>query len=234
MKKILIFEDDLLFAMVTKENIELASDYKVDVEQSGIDSLTKIRACSPDICLIDIMLPGQNGYEIVKEMRENNIDIPVIFVSALTESKDVLVGYKLGCHDYIRKPCDVFELLARVDVALGIHPDHKGFIPRKPVKKTETQNFSDIEFNLSENMIIADGVIYNFTCYESSIIKVFLENLGDTVSYEYLFLKLGRESSKQRKKSFYVTLSVIREKLEPIERICIYTTRKLGIKMVIK
>ncbi|MDL2241130.1 response regulator transcription factor, partial [Bacteroidales bacterium OttesenSCG-928-K22] len=232
-KKILLFEDDMLLAEMTKLNLELVGTYNIHIANTGKKSLERILTFSPDICLVDIMLPEKNGYEVVREMRLNHINIPVIFISALTAPEDALVAFELGCDDYIRKPFDIFELIARINVALRIYPEGKKIQPGKTNKNALVFKFPGVTFNFINNTIECDNIAYNLSPYESDIMRILVNNIGEIVSYDDLFLKTGREKTEKNRKSFYVILSNLRNKFNNLDCFTIITYRRKGIKMVV-
>uniref|UniRef100_UPI00404850B2 response regulator transcription factor n=1 Tax=Roseivirga sp. TaxID=1964215 RepID=UPI00404850B2 len=111
--KILLIEDEVKLAnFIAKGLTEVG--YVVTHESNGSEALETAAANDFDLILLDIMLPGQNGFEVLKNLREFSIDTPIIFMSALSESEHVIKGLDLGAVDYIKKPFDFEELKARV------------------------------------------------------------------------------------------------------------------------
>jgi DNA-binding response OmpR family regulator len=228
-----MFEDDILLSEMTKLNLELMGTYSIHLAHTGRKSLDRILTFRPDICLVDIKLPEKNGYDVVKEMRDNNINIPVIFISALVAPEDALIAFDLGCDDYIRKPFDVFELMARINVALRIYPEGKNIQPGKTVKNALIFNFPRVIFNFVNNTIETNNVTHSLSPYEGDILRILVSNVGEIVSYDDLFLRTGKEQNERNRKSFYVVLSNLRARFEPLHCFSIITYRKNGIKMVV-
>lgn len=112
MSKILIVEDDDEIAMLEKDYLEI-NGFKTEIIADGKQALIALQKGSYDLVLLDLMLPGQNGYDICRQIRDE-IDIPIIMVTARTESADKIRGLGLGADDYIAKPFDPAELVARV------------------------------------------------------------------------------------------------------------------------
>ena len=115
MKKILIIEDNKEIAEIEKDYLE-ASQYLVDIAYNGNDGISMAREKDYDLIILDIMLPGMDGYQVCKEL-SLNLDIPIIFVTAKAENLDKLKGLGMGATDYIVKPFEPSELIARV----GMH-----------------------------------------------------------------------------------------------------------------
>ncbi len=125
METILIAEDDAHIAELIKIILE-AKGYITHWAQDGQEALDEVRRLRPDLMLLDVMMPKLNGYEVLRQMKENEElkHIPVIFVTVRGETDSKVVGLRLGGHDYITKPFDLDELIARVEAALRIKGEH--------------------------------------------------------------------------------------------------------------
>jgi len=117
MAKILIVEDEPSMRMGLKDNLEFES-FEVEQAVDGIDGLEKIRQNSYDLILLDVMMPKMSGLDVCKTIRSENINTPVIFLTAKSEEIDKVLGLEMGADDYITKPFSVRELLARVKAVL--------------------------------------------------------------------------------------------------------------------
>ncbi|MEM8952550.1 MAG: response regulator transcription factor [Verrucomicrobiota bacterium] len=116
-KRVLIVEDDATMLRGLRDNF-CASGYAVTVAEDGERGLDTILNAQLDLVILDIMLPGVNGYEICRRMRQEGIEMPVIMLTAKSEESDILLGLGLGADDYVTKPFSIRELLARAEVAL--------------------------------------------------------------------------------------------------------------------
>ena len=125
MKKILIIEDEEAIAMIEQDYLEL-SNFETEVVGDGTSALQKLSDNSYDLILLDLMLPGgMSGYDVCKKIR-GQVDIPIIMVTAKTESLDKVLGLELGADDYLTKPFDPAELVARVKANLNQYERLKG------------------------------------------------------------------------------------------------------------
>lgn len=116
--KILLLEDDYSYRISIKEFLE-SFDYEVDDFENGQDALDAVFENSYALLLLDVRVPTISGHEVVKAVRENDIDVPIIFVTSLTDIEDLSVGYEMGCNDYIRKPFALKELKYRVNQTIN-------------------------------------------------------------------------------------------------------------------
>lgn len=116
--KILLLEDDYSYRSSIKEYL-LSLEYEVDDFETGTDALDAIYDNTYDLLLMDIIVPEMTGYEVLKEVRKSEIEVPIILVTSLTDVDDLSVGYELGCNDYIRKPFSLKELKYRITQAIN-------------------------------------------------------------------------------------------------------------------
>ncbi len=121
--RILLLEDDIDYKETIHEFLE-SLGYKVESFENGDEALNAIHFQSYQLLLLDIRVPGTNGYEIVKTIRETGNDIPVIFMTSLTDIDNLSIGYELGCNDYIRKPFASKELQYRIEQVLKLFYFH--------------------------------------------------------------------------------------------------------------
>ena len=111
--KILYVEDELFLGKIVKESLE-SRDFEVVMEADGAKATELFKKIKPDICVLDIMLPNKDGFAIADEIRELDEDVPIIFLTAKTQTEDVVKGFSLGGNDYIRKPFSMEELIVRI------------------------------------------------------------------------------------------------------------------------
>ncbi len=112
--KILYVEDEVFLGRIVRETLE-GKGFDVIAETDGAKAVELFKSSSPDICILDVMLPNKDGFTIADEIREINQDIPIIFLTARTQTEDVVKGFSLGGNDYVRKPFSMEELIARVN-----------------------------------------------------------------------------------------------------------------------
>ena len=160
MYKLLVVEDEVLIRDIIKEYFA-TRDYEVIEAVDGYDALEKVNQ-DIDMVLLDIMMPGMDGYETCKKIREK-YDMPIIFISALSETDNMLDGYHVGADDYITKPFSVEELLARIRVTQR----------RLTIAQTDEQNKTSILEN-------KETIINMFTSYLEEKVdfkKIIIENV---------------------------------------------------------
>lgn len=216
MTKILFFEDDEYLGLFTKNNLESIGNYNVTLRNTGEDSLRVIMEFSPDICLVDIGLPIKDGLSIVEEMRAHGMMTPVIFLTARVSPEDAVRGFAVGGNDYVRKPFDIFELKARIESLTKVH-------------KINKLQIADLEFDFTLNMVECNDLKIQMTPYEMEILEVLLRHKNELVTIDVIGNETGKDFIKIYKKSFYVTMSNLRNKLKHLTSIKIETLRKKGV-----
>src|SRR4026208_975072 len=115
--KVFYAEDELFLGKIVKESLE-SRGFEVVMEADGEKATGIFKRIQPDICVLDIMLPNKDGFAIADEIRDLNEEVPIIFLTAKTQTEDVVKGFSLGANDYIRKPFSMEELIVRIQNAL--------------------------------------------------------------------------------------------------------------------
>lgn len=123
MTKILYIEDEIFLGKIVKESLE-ARNYLIHMETDGAKAVDAFQQFEPDICVLDIMLPNKNGYEIAADIRKLQANIPILFLSAKTLTNDVVKGFAVGGNDYIRKPFSLEELIVRIENLLKLRSNN--------------------------------------------------------------------------------------------------------------
>lgn len=180
--KILIIEDELALQQTLKLNLEL-ENYHVETCSSGADAISQIKKYSPDLILLDIMLPVLSGVEIYKQLKKLNITTPIIFLTAKNNVQDKIEGLKLGADDYITKPFDLEELLLRI----------QNVLKRNYPKKNEISifKFDDCEINFSTFQVITkEGKTEDLSKREMALLKLLIDKLNNVVSRDDILDKL--------------------------------------------
>src|SRR5690606_5879600 len=117
--KILYVEDEPFLGRIVKESLE-SRDFEVLMVTDGKDAVPQFKNSMPDICVLDIMLPTKDGYTVAQEIRKINPAVPLIFVTAKTQTADLLKGFEVGGNDFLRKPFSMEELIARIHNLLAL------------------------------------------------------------------------------------------------------------------
>ncbi|WP_278744597.1 response regulator transcription factor [Ligilactobacillus agilis] len=210
MKKILIIEDEEAIAMIEQDYLEL-SDFETEVVSDGASALQKLSDNSYDLILLDLMLPGgMSGYDVCKKIR-GQVDIPIIMVTAKTESLDKVLGLELGADDYLTKPFDPAELVARVKANLNQYERLKGQTAQAEEKLVIGNG---IVMELGSYKVTKDGKELRFPNKEFELLRFLAQNPNYVYSKEQLFEKIWGYDYIGDPATVAVHINRIREKIE--------------------
>jgi DNA-binding response OmpR family regulator len=204
--KILIIEDEQDLIKGLKLNLS-DEGYEVDWAVNGTEGLRKAIEEAPDLIILDIMLPEMDGLEVCRKLRQKNINIPVIMLTAKGGEIDKVVGLELGADDYMTKPFSIRELLARIKARLR-HAEREG----KSVP--ELYSFSDIEIDFNKFKIRRKGKEQELTSLETDILKYFVIHRGEVVSRNDLLDKIWGYESYPTTRTIDNHILKIRKKIE--------------------
>lgn len=211
-KRILIVEDDADISMVEEAYLESAGfDTKIVSDGSTVRAMIEKEPF--DLILLDLMLPGKNGYEICREIR-NQIDIPILMVTARTESVDKIRGLGLGADDYIAKPFDPAELVARVHANLRQYERVYKKIPKEESEEPEEIQIHDLRILVNSWKVYKGEREVKFPNREFEILKFFAMNPNIVFSKEQIFEKIWGYDYMGDSATVMVHINRIREKIE--------------------
>ena len=178
--RIIIVEDEYNLADAIKSRLT-KEKYTIDISQDGEEGLYNILNGSYDLAILDVMLPGMNGFDILKEIKNKNIDIKVIMLTAKSMLDDKLNGFSIGADDYITKPFHMEELIARVNVQL-----------RKNTKIKDYIEVGDLQLNIKTSNLICtttnDSI--EVMCKEFQLLEYFMTNPNQIISKDQIYDKV--------------------------------------------
>ena len=208
MSKILIIEDEVSIAELEKDYLEL-SGFEVDMEHSGDTGLDKALKNDSDLIILDLMLPGIDGFEICRRIREQK-NIPVLMVSAKKEDIDKIRGLGMGADDYITKPFSPSELVARVKAHLARYERLIG----SAAKSNEVIEIRGLKIDKTARRVYVNGEEKAFTTKEFDLLTFLAENPNHVFKKEELFNKIWDMESLGDIATVTVHIKKIREKIE--------------------
>ncbi len=225
--KILIADDEAEIRDLLRLYLE-KDGYEVFEAADGIEALAVLRQEKIDLAILDIMMPGPDGYRVLHNIRENS-NIPVILLSARASDSDKILGLDLGADDYITKPFVPLEAVARVHSSLRRFYDLGGGDNRKPeVGFLETKT---LKLDLKSCLLYRNGEKITLTSVEFRIMKLFMENPGKVYTKQQLFEQGWGETYMLSDNNVMVCISKLRAKLDGGEREYIRTIRGLGYRL---
>ena len=208
MNKILIIEDEEAIAELEKDYLEI-SDFEVTIENDGEKGLKTALSEEFDLIILDLMLPGIDGYEICKQIR-NQKNIPIIMVSAKKDDIDKIRGLGLGADDYLTKPFSPSELVARVKAHMARYNRLVG----THTKENDIVEIRGIRIDKTARRVFVDGVEKTFTTKEFDLLTFLAENPNRVFTKEELFREIWDMESVGDIATVTVHIKKIREKIE--------------------
>ena len=208
MSRILIIEDEEAIADLEKDYLEL-SDFDVTIEHDGEEGLKQALSGDYGLIILDLMLPGMDGFEVCKHIREKK-DVPVIMVSAKKDDIDKIRGLGLGADDYLTKPFSPSELVARVKAHLSRYSRLVG----NNAKKNDIIEIRELKIDKPARRVFIDGVEKPFTTKEFDLLTFLAENPNHVFSKEELFRQIWNMESVGDIATVTVHIKKIREKIE--------------------
>lgn len=215
-KKILIVEDDADISMIEEAYLQSAG-YETETLANGEKAAQTAVDWKADLVLLDLMLPGKSGYEICKELREKT-DIPILMVTARTESVDKIRGLGVGADDYISKPFDPAELVARVNANLRQYDRVLHHLPEEPGEAQQEICVQDLRILVNGWKVYKKDQEIKLTNREFELLKFLAMNPNIVFSKEQLFEKIWGYDYTGDSATVMVHMNRIREKIEDDSR----------------
>jgi DNA-binding response OmpR family regulator len=204
--KILVVEDEPAMVAGLRDNFEFEG-YEVITAQDGAEGLQRALDESPDLVILDVMMPRMSGLEVCKQLRAKRSSLPIIMLTARGQEIDKVVGLELGADDYVTKPFSIRELLARVKSVLR----RTAVLP----KDKEQHSFADVEVDLRRCRVSRSGKALEISAKEFDLLKYFICHSGETLSRDRLLEEVWGYENYPTTRTVDTHLVRLRQKLEP-------------------
>ena len=202
--RILVVDDETSICELIKIELELEG-YTVETANKGDEALEKFQEFSPDIVLLDLMLPGISGYELCVRFRQER-NVPIIMLTALSESEDIVKGLDLGADDYVTKPFDMRVLLARIRALIKRYKNTSG------TRSVELRNGLLAIYPESQNAFVGRSQV-KLTATEFELLQLFMENVDKVFSRQDIAEKIGITDFEKDTRSIDMHIQRLRRKL---------------------
>ncbi len=231
--KLLLVEDDRNFGDVLRSYLE-AHDYDVTLATDGVAGLEAYRRADWDLCIFDVMMPRLSGFELAKKIREDDTQTPIIFLTAKAMKDDVLNGFELGADDYITKPFNSEELLARINVIL-----RRSQVPSDPKEEQTDFEFGKFHFNFPLRILTftddkGEKSKDKLSPKEAQLLRLFAINKNDILSRSEALTKIWGEDNYFTARSMDVFVTKLRKYLKPDTAIEIVNIHGNGFQLLVK
>jgi two-component system alkaline phosphatase synthesis response regulator PhoP len=222
-KRILLIEDEPGLVLTLTDRLR-SEGYDVASATDGPSGLRLATGAAWDVILLDVMLPGKGGFDVCRDLRQQGVGTPVIMLTARGQVVDKVLGLKLGADDYLTKPFDMMELLARIEVQLR----------RAPASGAASAHlrFGDVEVDTRKAAVTKAGRVVDLSAREFLLLKYFLEHRGETLTREQLLNDVWGYNAMPSTRTVDVHVAWLRQKVEPNPRhpVFILTVHGLGYR----
>ena len=224
--KVLYVEDELFLAKIVKESLE-SRGFEVLMESDGSKVLTSYRMGKPDICVLDIMLPNKDGFELAEEIRNLDKEIPILFLTAKTQTEDLVKGFTLGGNDYIRKPFSMEELIVRINNALRNKVESSS--------KTDGNGLAigKMWFHINRQVLVMDNEERKLSYRECELLRLLVENRERIIDRKEILNLLWGNDSFFNSRNLDVYITKLRAYLRDDPSLEIITIKGVGYRFVV-
>ena len=222
-KRILYVEDDNTLAFLTADNLE--QKYEVAHFANGKEAFEAFKKEEFDLCILDVMLPEMDGFELAEAIRKRNMEVPIIFLSAKTLKEDRIKGLKLGADDYLVKPYSMEELVLKIEVFLQ-RSQKQAFV------KNNICTIGSFTFDPDNYVVIKGNERISLTERESALLKFFIDNKNTILKREKILTALWGTDDYFMGRSMDVFISRLRKIFKDDESIRIENIPRIGFKLV--
>ncbi|MCF6182136.1 response regulator transcription factor [Lutibacter sp.] len=219
--KILLAEDEPSLGQIIKESLE-TRNFKVLLCKDGEEAYQVYKTENPLLLVLDVMMPKKDGFTLAKEIRAENPNIPIIFLTAKSQTSDVVEGFNIGGNDYLKKPFSMEELIVRI----------KALLHQNSFEKDEEISFGNFTFNLKRQTLQHKKTIQNLTHREANLLYYLLKNKDEVLERSFILKKLWGNDDFFNARSMDVFITKLRKKLKEDPSIQIINVRGFGYKLI--
>ena len=220
---ILLVEDEEALRMTLSDRLR-SEGYMVDFAADGDQGFDKATTLPFDLIILDIMLPRRNGFDLCRDIRQAGLATPILLLTARGQTADKVVGLKLGADDYVTKPFDTLELMARIEALLRRAPARAG---------QDLYQFGPIRVDIRGTQVTREGRAVNLSAREFQLLRYFAEHAGVTLSRDDILREVWGYEVGTFTRTVDVHVASLRQKLEesPKKPVLIVTVPGIGYKL---
>lgn len=224
--KVFYVEDEVFLARIVKESLE-SRGFEVAMESDGAKAMDVFKKCKPDICVLDVMLPNKDGFALADEIRDLDETIPIIFLTAKTQTADVVKGFTLGGNDYVRKPFSMEELIVRIQNLLRLKNDQ----PQKT--HGDSVKMGKYTFQINRQILTNGKGDRKLSFRESELLKLLYENRDKIIDRKDILNLLWGNDSFFNSRNLDVYITKLRSYLKEDPSLEIITIKGIGYRFVV-
>ncbi|MFV0540639.1 MAG: response regulator transcription factor [Aestuariibaculum sp.] len=218
---VLLAEDELALGTIVKESLE-SRNFNVFLCENGKKALEVYQNNTFDALVLDVMMPKKDGFTVATEIRQLNSEIPILFLTAKSQTQDVVKGFQIGCNDYIKKPFSMEELIVRIEALLN----------RKRIPKKTVFTLGSYQFNTETQELIHPTKAFQLTNRESVLLAFLISRKSEIIEREIILNAVWQNNDFFSGRSMDVFISKLRKKLNLDANVQIINSRGRGYKIV--
>lgn len=225
---VLLVEDEETLALIIKDTLE-GQGFFIRLAKDGEEGLRQFFEEKPDVLVADVMMPRMDGFEMVRRIRRQDKQTPVLFLTARSATNDVVEGFELGGNDYLKKPFGMQELIVRIKALLGRASRYPASENQPPATEFEIGRY---RFNATTQRLSYLGSETELSHRESEILRRLCENRNEVTPMQDILIDLWGDDTFFNQRSLHVFITKLRHKLSRDERIRIVNVRGIGYKLI--
>jgi len=227
MSKVLLIEDEWQLGQIVKDSLEMRG-FEMLYAQDGVEGLQLYREHHPDVVVLDIMMPNMDGFSVTTEIRKEDKHTPIIFLTAKSQTTDVVKGFELGGNDYLKKPFSMDELIVRIKALLQRYNEQQGM----PDAGSDVVQIGQYTFNYTKQTLTRNNHTEFLSHREAEILRRLSDNRNQVMERKTILLDLWGDDSFFNARSMDVFITKIRRYLKEDPRIQIVNIRGVGYKLI--
>ena len=205
-RRVLLVEDEASLALTLGDRLR-SEGYEVEVAGDGDAAIARALGGSFDLLILDVMLPGPDGFEVCRQLRSRGVEVPILMLTARSQVVDRVVGIKLGADDYLTKPFEMAELLARVEALFRRARAPIGAGP-------QSYSFGDVRIDFRGGEVFRDGRAVALSALEFKLLAYLVQNRGALLTRDQLLDKVWGYDATAATRTVDVHVAALRQKLE--------------------
>lgn len=226
MPNVLLIEDEPELAMIVKDSLEMRG-FTVLYAADGAAGLAMFHQEKPDIVVADVMMPHMDGFSLTKQIRQTDADVPIIFLTARSQTADVVRGFELGGNDYLKKPFSLDELIVRINALLKRNTGS-----RSGVRESGLVQIGRYQFDAPKQKLSLDGREVLLSHREAELLRLLYEQRNQVLERSAVLLELWGDDSFFNGRSLDVFITKIRRYLRDDPSLQIVNVRAIGYKLI--
>ncbi len=223
--KILYVEDEPFLGKIVKESLE-SRQFDVRMVADGKEVMSAFMEMKPNIAVLDVMLPGKDGYTLAKEIRQIDPNLPIIFVTAKTQTEDLIKGFEVGGNDYLRKPFSMEELIVRVNNLLQL-------TQKQQASPKENIAIGKFEFAPQRYELRKGDSLRKLSHREAILLQILAENQNNNIDRKTILMRVWGDDSFFNSRNLDVYITKLRDYLKEDDAIEIITIKGIGYRFVV-